>query len=304
MAQNTQFAFIVGSQRSGTTILGRILQAHPEVGHIYEPYYIWYYHAKDLSTDYIPAGDIGPRESDWIRRKFEVFARLTGKRVIVDKSPEHAFNLPIVQHVFPEAKIIHIKRDGRDVTLSIKKEWEKRREIVENRNLRALFKTAAMMLQRQPLWRFRFLALWYELKTNCSWNPKRFFNKAKWMGQTGWGPRFHGWQEALQSEPLIRFQALQWLHCVNQIQQDLPRIPQENVLEIRYEDLVSTESRNAIQKILSFLNLEQSQEFERTMPKIKIGNTRKWAKELTEEEIQCIDRTLSAKLQELGYDSD
>jgi hypothetical protein len=34
----TRQAFLLGSQRSGTTILARCLDLHPEIAHFYEPF--------------------------------------------------------------------------------------------------------------------------------------------------------------------------------------------------------------------------------------------------------------------------
>jgi len=295
-------AFIVGCQRSGTTILGDILQAHAGVAYIYEPYYIWYFHAKDISTDYISLKDIGTKETLWIRKQFRIFCSKMGKTLVIDKSPEHSFNLPFVYSVFPNAKFIHIFRDGRDVVLSIKKEWEKRRNVVEKRSFSRLFRIAGAMLRRQPLWYFRFLAVWYEMKTNLSLTPTNFLNKAKWQGGVGWGPRFRGWQEILRSEPLIRFNAYQWLKCIEQIQHDLPQIPEENVLELRYEELISEDWLHLIKRILEFLELPFNDSFVQAMPKIMTGNTQKWQNELTEKEINEIGPLLSDKLIELGYE--
>jgi hypothetical protein len=294
--------FIIGSPRSGTTYLGKILESHPQVGHIYEPYYIWYYHARDLSTDYITPEDIGQREQSWIRGRFEKFRKLCGRPVIVDKSPEHSFNLPIVSSTFPNAKFIHILRDGRDVVLSIKKEWAKRRELVESHKLSRIVKTARAMLNRQPYWRFRVLAAWYELKTNRSLNPLRYFNKAKWEGGVGWGPRFKGWREALVSQPLIAFNARQWLECVTQIENDLPNIPGCNTLEVRYENLVSDSHLRTIREIGQFLDLDISEDFVRSMPPVRLGNTGKWRNELSRAEVLDIGPVLTDKLIELGYE--
>lgn len=296
-----QVAFVIGSPRSGTTILGEILEAHPDMAHLYEPYYIWYYHSTDRSTDYIDPHDIGEKQQRWIRRRFESFASGERKMRIVDKSPEHSFNVPILLSVFPRAKIIHIVRDGRDVALSIKKEWLKREAIVAKRDYRGLIRTAARMMKRNPQWRFRALALWYELKTNFSWDPRRYLNKSKWEGRAGWGPRFKGWREALDTQTLIQFHAMQWLNCVRQIQQDRHLVPAENWLEIRYEDLVSERHGSLIGEVAEFLDIPMSDEYLSRIPPLRLGNTRKWREELSQTEIDEIAPVLEEKLGELGY---
>jgi hypothetical protein len=224
--------------------------------------------------------------------------------VVVDKSPEHSFNIPIVYATFPEAKFIHILRDGRDVVLSISKEWRKRCEIVKQRNAIDLLRTARAMLARQPYWAFRVLAVAYEMRTNFSLTPSRFFNKAKWQGLAGWGPRFRGWKEALGRESLIRFHALQWLACVNQIEEDLPAIPAPQVLEVRYEDLVSEDYLSVVERVVRFLGLDMDDEFIGSLPAVRLGNVNKWRTELSAAEIRDIGPLLSGKLQALGYEID
>lgn len=295
-------AFIVGAPRSGTTIMGRVLEAHPAVAHLYEPYYLWYWHAKDLSSDAISPEEIGERESAWIRSRFEDFGRRLGKELVIDKSPEHSLNLRIVAKTFPEAKFIHMLRDGRDVVLSTKKEWAKRQAIVEGRSFRKLLATVSRMMKRQPLWRFRWLSLYYELKTTASLNPLRYLNKGKWEGKVGWGIRFEGWQKALAEEPLIRFHALQWLHCVKAIERDRLAVPTTNWLEVRYEDLVSESSSSEIERVLEFLSLPDPSEFRDRCPEIRLGNTKKWGEELSPDEIAAMEPALEEKLEELGYD--
>jgi len=39
--RHTETAFIIGSPRSGTTILENILHCHPHIAELYEPYYLW-----------------------------------------------------------------------------------------------------------------------------------------------------------------------------------------------------------------------------------------------------------------------
>lgn len=298
-----QVVFVFGSPRSGTTLLEEILGSHPAVGHFYEPYYVWYRAAGATADDYLPPEAFGPRALAWVRRQFDSFAAGVGKKIIVDKSPEHAFNLPVLLAAFPTAKFVHILRDGRDVTLSIKKEWAKREQIVRQRSWRALWQTARAMLARQPLWRFRLLAVWHELRGRITTPPHRWLNKAKWRGEVGWGPRFRGWQNVRAEQPLIGFNAHQWLCSVEQIEADLPKLPSRNVFELRYEDLIAAERPAVLEDLFSFLGLDAASALERA-PRVRTTNTGKWATELDGSEIDTIGPILHEKLCELGYVSD
>ena len=79
-------------------------------------------------------------------------------------------NINIIDRIFPNAKWIHIVRDGRDVTLSINKEWNKRKQIVKERNIHQLIHTTMNMLKRQPFLKYRVMAVLFELFSNSSLN--------------------------------------------------------------------------------------------------------------------------------------
>jgi hypothetical protein len=148
--RQTPVVFIVGSPRSGTTILGEVLGRHPDIINWYEPYFVWDWHVGNLDTDVRTEGQATDATRRFIRREFDLFLRKAGKKMIVEKTPENSFKIPFLHAVFPNAKWIHIVRDGRDVTLSISKEWEKRRQIVEQRNVGRFVTLAKTMLGRQP----------------------------------------------------------------------------------------------------------------------------------------------------------
>jgi hypothetical protein len=182
-------AFIIGSPRSGTTILENTLSCHPEIAEWYEPYYLWgkYFSSKEDSV--WMETKLNERTKRAIHREFRIFSKKAKKPIVIDKSPGHAFNIKVIKNIFPEAKWIHILRDGRDVTLSIKKEWEKRRQIVEEKDFIAFFRTALSMLRMQPFLRYRLMAVIFELRSSASLNPLKYLNKSKWSGNVGWGPR-------------------------------------------------------------------------------------------------------------------
>lgn len=256
MRDVSPFVFIVGSPRSGTTVLGEILGRHSQVANWYEPYFIWNRYSGNRGDDVRRAEDITPAARRYIRREFEYYRTKSRARIVIDKSPEHCFQIPMVETVFPEARWIHIIRDGRDVTLSISREWEKRRAIVENRSFRRFLPVFMDMMRVQPFWRNRLQAIWFELLQNASLNPYTYLNKSKWGGKPGWGPRFPGWREKLNSMPLLAFNALQWRRSVECVLEELPSLVKESErMEVRYESLIE-HSEQELSRICSFLGID------------------------------------------------
>ncbi len=303
MNDSDKVAFIIGSPRSGTTILGNILNHHPEIVEWYEPYYVWlkyFDNSKDDIWD-IPAKN--GKTSHYIWREFVHYKKKMGASLVIDKSPGHALNIAPILSVFPNSKWIHILRDGRDATLSINKEWRRREQIVQKKDFIKLVKTARQMIRRQPLFRYKFMALWFELTSNLSLNPRRYLNKSKWQGNIGWGPRFKGWDEYLESHTAIEFNAMQWHQLIKAVHSSWASIPKNNKLEIRYEKLLQN-PRQYLTSILNFLGFSPENDFFNVIPSLKSNNFNKWKTEFTQREIELIKPILSPMLDELGYTTD
>lgn len=150
--------FIVASARSGTTFLRLTLNAHPEVAVPPESRFItelWpastsaadslaastsATHITVQRDDFLAqlsahkrfktwglpieavANEIGYRaELDYaqaIRSAYVAYAKSEGKSSWGDKTPRYIENIPLLAGLFPDARFIHIVRDGRNVALS------------------------------------------------------------------------------------------------------------------------------------------------------------------------------------------
>lgn len=292
--------FVIGSPRSGTTIFGEILNCHLKIAEWYEPYYLWEKYFPSKENDVWEEEYLSEKTRRCIRNEFRVFRRKAQKPIVLDKSPGHAFNVEIINKIFPEAKWIHIARDGRDVALSIKKEWDRRNQIVKQKDFHVLLLTAARMLQRQPYWRYRFMALIYEIKSNATLNPLKYLNKSKWEGKEGWGPRFEGWKEYLQTHSSLEYNAMQWVKSVDAVRESWAILPKQNKIEIRYENLLRFREET-LSNVLDFLAVEPSSDFFAKTPKLKKDNFNKWKKAFTREEIKRIKPILAPMINDLGY---
>ncbi|MEO0965917.1 MAG: sulfotransferase [Planctomycetota bacterium] len=129
---NKQIFFVVGCQKSGTTWVQNLLDGHPEVRCHGEAYFApvllpllgqfakAYNQRHKAGADgnlrpndvrFLFAATVGLSLARWTRAHPEVAA-------IGEKTPEHALCIPQLSQAFPNAKFIHVIRDGRDVCVS------------------------------------------------------------------------------------------------------------------------------------------------------------------------------------------
>ncbi len=128
--------FIFGHARSGTTLLTRLARLHPEVHCNYQAHF---FTRQPLLKSLVNT----PEAEEWLTRKsnrwnqgrdlsplvlraaadfiMERDAVRTGKMIVGDKSPSSTIHGQAVRDmhaVYPDAKLINIVRDGRDVLVS------------------------------------------------------------------------------------------------------------------------------------------------------------------------------------------
>lgn len=121
--------FILGTGRSGTTVLGIVLSMHRDVAFLNEPKALWHavHSGEDLIGSYtqntaryrLDAIDATDIRRTWINRIFSVYLTATFSKRVVDKYPELIFRVPFVRALFSDAKFIFLIRNGWDTCRSI-----------------------------------------------------------------------------------------------------------------------------------------------------------------------------------------
>lgn len=124
VGQNSQIPiFIVGMPRSGTTLVEQILASHSEVHGAGELSYIDRLSnelAAPVSYPRAVIGMDGLLAYELSERYLQKVAALSPKATrIADKMPTNLFHLGFIASLFPQAHIIHCRRDPLDTCLSI-----------------------------------------------------------------------------------------------------------------------------------------------------------------------------------------
>ena len=146
--------FVVGGQRSGTTMLRLMLNSHPHIAIPFESDFIPRFYRRvadygDLSRKenvtrllddiaeqpFVKRGKLvfdeaailarHPRSyPELIKAIYQVYAESEGKRRWGDKDPDYVTELDVLWKLFPGCRIVHIVRDGRDVAISLRElDW-------------------------------------------------------------------------------------------------------------------------------------------------------------------------------------
>jgi hypothetical protein len=126
--------FVVGVGRSGTTLLRLMLDAHPQLAIGPETQFVPdLIHVDDPVDAIVGArtwGDFGLDPDEFARRAsgqelagvlrafYSLYAESQGKPRWGEKTPGYVRNMDSIATVLPEARFIHLIRDGRDVALS------------------------------------------------------------------------------------------------------------------------------------------------------------------------------------------
>ena len=138
--------FALGMNRSGTTLLRMMLDAHPELTIPPETHFVPDLIKACRQDGATPESALAAvkEHREWgdfdfsdeqvlgwfrsldnfndggaVRCFYEAYAERVGKPRWGDKTPKYVRNMPLIQRALPEAYFIHVIRDGRDVALSV-----------------------------------------------------------------------------------------------------------------------------------------------------------------------------------------
>ena len=153
------YVFIVGCPRSGTTLLQRMVNAHPQIAITKESQWFdkrwiteWFEERRGLTSDgrvtseliirmldhpkfarlkiskeqFLALAPTGQRVgyASFVTRLFNLYGKAQGKALVGNKTPAYVRKLDLLHSLWPKARFVHLIRDGRDVCLSVVK-WPK-----------------------------------------------------------------------------------------------------------------------------------------------------------------------------------
>jgi hypothetical protein len=134
---------VLGVSRSGTTLLKAMLDAHSQLAIPSESYFVpqlWDRHGEHPNPEHFVADlrrlerirqwGVDPEDvrrrlpeqptfAEAIEAIYKLYAESRGKPRFGDKTPLYMQHLDVLERAFPDARYVHIVRDGRDAALSL-----------------------------------------------------------------------------------------------------------------------------------------------------------------------------------------
>lgn len=256
--------FVVGAPRSGTSFLGATFQALPGFSYHYEPPL-----AKALARVAV--------EEDWSERRWRRASRALymwllcrhgdGDRRLAEKTPQNCFVVDRLARALPDARFVHIVRDGRDAALSYRdKPWLSDRLAGSGKR-----ETGGYPLGPTP----RF---WVEPGRRAEFRETSDLHRCIWA----------------------------WRRHTEAACESLSRLPAHRSFELRYEDLVE-DPRGHGARLLDFVGVEAPASREAALAHLagaRREGVGRWRAELAGPEAKRVREEASATLARLGYPAD
>lgn len=272
----TRFLFVLGTGRCGSTLLARILAAHPEIGWISglpgklgrvgrtlrmeprpsEAYDLLQRHVSPMLVDPfrdLTAADAAPWLERRLRRFFEGRAEEDGRPVFMHKFTGWP-RARLLAVVFPEAKFVHVVRDGRSVANSyVQVNW------------------------------------WQGYRGAPGWT----FGRLSEAERSDWEATGCSW---------TYLAGLEWKRLMAAFEETRAEIGEDRWLDLRYEDLVARPQEET-NTVLRFAGLDAWGGLDDALARLGVsaGRTDAYRDELRPEDVAQLESLLAATLPRWGY---
>lgn len=279
---------IIGAGRSGTNALRdalctlREFQTWP----CDEINYIWRHGNRNWPTDELTRSHATPEVAKFIQREFQKQRSKEPDATLVEKTCANSLRVEFVHEVFPDARFVHIVRDGRDVVASAMDRWTAPLD-VPYLAAKARFVPPSDL----PYYASRYLS------SRIS-RIRSDEDRLSW-----WGPKFSGMEHLTPATPLAEVAALQWERCVTTACTQLAKVPQAQVSTVHYRALAEDPS-STLRNVASFLGEEVSgPALSVAANTIHAGSVGKWKTAISKEQLAALMPIITPALERIGTDT-
>lgn len=267
--------FILGSPRSGTTMLFNLLDRSPSLVSLGRGSHLLWEMFHGIERPGWRSHSVGPEEVSDRERKvlYWVIGRLAGRERYLDKFPRNCLRAAYLDALFPDAYFVYIRRDGRAVVSSLMTGWR-----TEGKFGRGTELPVPLSIEGYRGRQWRFLV------------PP-------------------GWEAYASGRSLAEVCAFQWVASNEAILAAREQIDTERWVDVRYEELVRWPQQVA-SRMLEGIGLPRDEavlrwasELDAHVSKTAVTapSHEKWRKEHPHE-VESILPMIEAMMRRLGYE--
>jgi hypothetical protein len=254
----------------------------------YEPNALWRVGHAYRSHDAADESDAKPWVKRWIRQRFLAYQQAHGEARVIEKSPYNVLRLRFIHAIFPEAKIIHIHRDGR---ANLRSQVEKGETFMSYQD--SPKGHTRNRLKEVPFWE---LPAYAPRVVSGVWRTYVRRKPISWFGL-----RYPGWRRDRKQLSLAQIAAKQWVTAVRTALDDLQHLPENTWMAMRYEDMVQ-DPQHWFKKIVAFIDHPADAAFwEHIQATLHQRSARRWIDELDPEVLDQAMPIMGDLLEDLGY---
>ncbi|MCP4908249.1 MAG: sulfotransferase [bacterium] len=280
---------IVGTPRSGKSLITNVFRSAPEFCLVNEPLSIWNLGMPNRSDDCRSAEEATAKIREKILEACREQLMRSGKSRYLDNLAYHSLRISFANAVLPNAKIIFVTRDGRAAIPEMVRGWTMKTSIVGTaRNTRR-----SINLRTLPRLALRF--------------GVNYLSGILKGRRATWGPAVPGLREFSGNRAIAEVVAFQWGELNRIALEGLRSIPKERWIQVRFEDLIDRPEEEFL-KIARFADVQSpdavSQYASVFVSPNNIPKQSQWtAAEVSADEWEKIDPLIASMQRALGYSS-
>lgn len=280
---------VTGSPRSGKTFTALILSHAPGMAYVEEPLVIWSLGATKRNDDRRFPDEATPDVIRQIRALCAAEVKRAHGTRYIDDLAYHGLRIDFVRAVLPDALFVYVVQDGYAAIPEMVFGWTFKEPFYKTilRRWRGVRSFAALRSLPRQAWR---------------WLVNHFASKVEGR-RRAWGPQPPGLTEFAEShsDP-AEVAAYQWKSLVEVALDDVARLPAEQVMVLRFEDLIA-DTPATVDRLARFCRIDDVESLQRAAAELLVPNAKHRSVELTPEQWRRIEHIVGPLRERLGYTS-
>lgn len=274
---------IVGAPRSGTNLLRDLIVTFP--GCVTWPCdeinAIWSIENSHYGHDAFPVNAANEKVVRLIHAQFRKALKRFGGSRLVEKTCANSMRVEFIDKVFPEADYVFIYRNAYDAVASAEKRWH------------------APFGMAYSLRKLNYVPRKLLIHQICKFVLNRLTKVISGSSTVrSWGPDYGGLAEDAKNMTLYEVCAKQWAQCILNSTRGLTVIPNDRVLAMSYEELV-TDPKNALNKLSLFLDKTPTEKSRNFLATVNSKSVEKGEKKFDKEQKEIMAKHIVPATQAL-----